>query len=266
MPTATRRAARRRGRAVHSRTSVIRPDVSVRVLSVQTTVADPSASTAGSRRTSAWRRAIRCTPTASAIVATAGSASGTAATASAMPISTTSPSGAPCQAPRAATSAAMPSASHTRRRPSSSRRRSSGVRPSSIVPTSVPMRPISVDAPVSVTTASAVPADRRRALVDHVRAIGERRSFFELLVGALRHGSDSPVSAASSVRKSVASISRASAGTRRPMSSWMMSPGTIVAASTLRSCPDRMTVAFDDVELQKRFHRAARPELGRRIR
>ena len=39
--------------AVQSRTSVICPDVSVRVLSVQTTVADPSASTAGSRRTSA---------------------------------------------------------------------------------------------------------------------------------------------------------------------------------------------------------------------
>ena len=63
------------------------PDVSVRVLSVQTTVVDPSVSTAGSRRTSAWRRAIRRMPTASAIVTTAGSASGTAATASAMPVS-----------------------------------------------------------------------------------------------------------------------------------------------------------------------------------
>ena len=45
----------------------------------------PSVSTAGSRRTSALRFTIRCTPRASEIVTTAGSASGTTATASAMP-------------------------------------------------------------------------------------------------------------------------------------------------------------------------------------
>ena len=81
--------------AVHTRTTVISPDVSVFVLSVQTTVVEPSVSTAGSRRTSACRLAIRRMPTASAIVATAGSASGTAATASAIPVSTTSPIGTP---------------------------------------------------------------------------------------------------------------------------------------------------------------------------
>ena len=72
------------------------PDVSVRVLSLQTTVTEPSASTAASRRTSARRAAIRRSPIASAIVATAGSASGTAATASAIPICSTSAKGAPC--------------------------------------------------------------------------------------------------------------------------------------------------------------------------
>ena len=70
--------------AVHVRTTAMSPDVRVRVLSVQMTVVDPSDSTAGRRRTSAFRAAIRCRPTASAIVATAGSASGTAATASAI--------------------------------------------------------------------------------------------------------------------------------------------------------------------------------------
>ena len=56
--------------------------VSVPVLSVQMTVALPRVSTAGSLRIRAWRAAIRCTPTASAMVTVAGRPSGTAATAS----------------------------------------------------------------------------------------------------------------------------------------------------------------------------------------
>src|SRR4029450_6064132 len=46
----------------------ITPFVSVPVLSVQITVAQPSVSTAGNLRISTWRAAIRCTPNASAIV------------------------------------------------------------------------------------------------------------------------------------------------------------------------------------------------------
>jgi hypothetical protein len=103
------------------------PEVSVRVLSVQITVAAPSASTAGRRLTSARRRAIRRSPIASAIVTTAGSPSGTAATASALPVSIITLQGSPCTAPRTVTRAAAPSASHTSRRPSASSRRSSGV-------------------------------------------------------------------------------------------------------------------------------------------
>ncbi len=55
--------------------------VNVPVLSVQMIVTAPRVSTAGSRRTMAWRRAIRWTPSASVIVSTAGSPSGTAETA-----------------------------------------------------------------------------------------------------------------------------------------------------------------------------------------
>ena len=215
----------------------------MRVLSVHTTVVEPSASTAGNRRTSAWRLAMRRSPTASAIVATAGSASGTAATASAIPISITSASGAPWTAPRAATSAATPRASQTSRRPSASRRRSSGVRFSSIPPTRAPIRPSSVAGPVAVTTASAVPPDTvvpLYAMVDRsasgVSAGRSRSPRFET-------GRDSPVSAASSVRRSVASTRRTSAGTRCPASRRTRSPGTSVAASTVCRCPSRVTTA-----------------------
>jgi hypothetical protein len=55
--------------------------VSVPVLSEQITATEPRVSTAGRRRMIALRRAIRCTPTASAIVTTAGSPSGITATA-----------------------------------------------------------------------------------------------------------------------------------------------------------------------------------------
>jgi hypothetical protein len=66
------------------RRAVISPLVSVPVLSEQITVVHPSVSTAGIRRTSALRFAISCIPTASAPVTMAASASGTAATASAI--------------------------------------------------------------------------------------------------------------------------------------------------------------------------------------
>ncbi len=55
--------------------------VSVPVLSVQITDTDPSVSTAGSLRMMAWRRDMRCTPSARVMVSTAGRPSGIAATA-----------------------------------------------------------------------------------------------------------------------------------------------------------------------------------------
>ena len=58
-------------------TTVISFFVSVPVLSVQITLVDPNVSTAASRRTTAPRRAIRCTPTANAIVIATGNPSGT---------------------------------------------------------------------------------------------------------------------------------------------------------------------------------------------
>jgi hypothetical protein len=61
--------------------TVISLRVNVPVLSLQITVTDPSVSTAGNRRISAFLRNIRRAPSASETVATAGSPSGTIATA-----------------------------------------------------------------------------------------------------------------------------------------------------------------------------------------
>ena len=84
------------------------PVVSVPVLSVQITVAQPRVSTAGNLRTRTCRAAMRCTPTASAIVTTAGSPSGTAAMASETAAMNTSISGQPRNNPATATTATMP--------------------------------------------------------------------------------------------------------------------------------------------------------------
>ena len=93
------RRAARGDSAPHSSRTVITPVVSVPVLSVQMTVALPSVSTAGSRRMSTWRAAIRWTPIASAIVTIAGSPSGTAATASDTADMNTSSGGRPRDEP-----------------------------------------------------------------------------------------------------------------------------------------------------------------------
>jgi hypothetical protein len=230
--------------AVQIRTTVIRPVVSVRVLSVQTIVADPSDSTAGSRRTSACRRTIRRMPTASAMVATAGRASGMAATARAMPVSSTVSQGAPLTAAAAATTPDIAIVSQASLRPSASSRRSSGVGSSSIALTSVPMRPSSVRVPVATTTASPVPL---ATVVPRYAMLARSATSVSTGSGAtcLSAGIDSPVKGASSVLRSMASSSRTSAGTRLPASSRTMSPATRVSAATASSRPLRFTSACE---------------------
>ena len=69
--------------SVTMRQAVISLRVSVPVLSEQITVVAPRVSTAGRRRTMAWRAAMRCTPMARVMVMTAGRLSGTMPTATA---------------------------------------------------------------------------------------------------------------------------------------------------------------------------------------
>ncbi len=223
------------------RTTAISPEVSVRVLSVQTIVVDPRDSTAGSRRTSAWRRAMRCMPTASAIVATAGSASGTAAMASAMAVSITSSIGRPCRTPRRPTPAAMAIVAHTSLRPSASSLRSRGVRSTVTLPTSVPIRPTSVSAPVLVITAWPSPPTMVVPMYTMFWRSASGVSSGRTSTYVLLTGSDSPVSGASSMRRSAARTRRPSPGTDRPASSSTMSPGTRSRAGKARKTPLRTT-------------------------
>ena len=107
----------------------------------------------------ACRRAIRRTPTASAIVTTAGSPSGTAATARLMPASAASPSGKPRTAATTASSDGGDARSQpVITRPKRARSRVSGVSSGLTASSSVEMRPSSVLAPVATVTPRPLPA------------------------------------------------------------------------------------------------------------
>ena len=88
-----------------SRRTVIRFSVSVPVLSVRMTVVAPRVSTADSRSISAFCRAMRHMPRASASVATIGKPSGMAATASAIAASTIRKGSLPVKSPMPAITA-----------------------------------------------------------------------------------------------------------------------------------------------------------------
>ena len=132
--------------------------VSVPVLSEQMTVVEPSVSTADSRRMITPRAAMRCTPTASAIVIATGRPSGTIDTIWLMATIITSVNGSPRNSPSAVTSANRPSAALISQRPNCSMRRSSGVPISSARSVRPAISPTSVCAPVATTSAVARPA------------------------------------------------------------------------------------------------------------
>ena len=143
---------------VHSACTVIWLRVRVPVLSEATTVVLPSVSTAGSRRTMARRRAIRCTPMASAMVTTAGRPSGTAATARLIPASAASPVGNPRIAATTARATAAIAIARVIARPTRSSWRVSGVSSGCCSPSSSAIRPSSVSSPVATATPSPDPA------------------------------------------------------------------------------------------------------------
>jgi hypothetical protein len=141
-----------------SATAVISLRVRVPVLSLQMTVVEPSVSTADRRRMIAPRSAMRCMPTASAIVIATGRPSGTIETIWLMATISTSDSGSSRHRPSSTTSTNRPSAATTSARPNCSRRSSSGVFGSSARSVRPAMRPTSVWTPVATTTARARPA------------------------------------------------------------------------------------------------------------
>ena len=91
------------------------------------TLTEPSVSTAGRRRTRAWRCAMRRAPRASEMVTTAGRPSGMAATARLTAMRNISSGSSPRSRPVTKTRAQMAMAATASQRPSSPRRRCSGV-------------------------------------------------------------------------------------------------------------------------------------------
>ena len=138
--------------------TVISLRVNVPVLSEQITVTDPSVSTLGSLRTSAFRLTMRCRPNASVNVTTAGRPSGTAATARLTEInsiSSNSPPRASCSKKMTTT---MTRQTNTSTLPSSASRRCSGVRSGAERCNRPAMCPNSVSMPIATTIALAFPA------------------------------------------------------------------------------------------------------------
>ena len=141
---------------------VISLRVSVPVLSEQITEVEPSVSTLESFLTMARCRAMRCTPTASTTLSTAGKPSGTAATASDTPSKSTSTNAVGVlgremaitvpTTPMAMATTAIPST-----RPTRASSTSSGVGSSCVCSSSPAMWPTSVPMPVATTTERPTP-------------------------------------------------------------------------------------------------------------
>ena len=136
--------------ATSSRVTVIRFSVSVPVLSEQMVVTEPSASTAGSFRTSDSRSSKRCAPSASVIVTTAGNPSGTTATAMLIAVRIRVDHSSPRTQPITITRAMSASAASASVLPKLSRRRCNGVGSRSTSWIMLAILPSSVLIPVSV--------------------------------------------------------------------------------------------------------------------
>ena len=137
--------------------TVIWFSVRVPVLSAQMTVVLPRVSTAGRRRMTAPRWAIRATPIARVIVTAAGRPSGIAPTASATAAVNISATPSPRAMPTAKVSAASPRITTVRTVLNRAIFRVRGVATVSAWPTSRWISPSSVPAPVATTVPVPVP-------------------------------------------------------------------------------------------------------------
>ena len=142
---------------VHRVCTVIRFSVSVPVLSEQITVAPPSVSTAGRRRITACRLAIRETPIARVIATAAGSPSGIAPTARATTATNMSAAGSPRSTPTTKVSAARARMIAVSQALNDASLRVSGVAIVSALPTRRWISPSWVAAPVATVMPAPVP-------------------------------------------------------------------------------------------------------------
>ena len=214
------------------------------VLSEQMTDTLPKVSTAGSRRTRALRLTIRCTPMAREIVTTAGRASGTTATARAIPKMNISSRGWP-------RSTAEDDDHHHHRQ------RSLGEYAPDFIQVDLQRCLAGLDGFEQLgdfaelrahaggdNHGAAAPVGDGGARMNHVAPVAHRQVILRDRSLCFSTGTDSPVSAASSARRFMATITRASAGTFLPVCKITMSPGTRSRAGISVSLPSRITVAL----------------------
>ena len=144
--------------ALSNTSTVILFLVKVPVLSEQTTLTAPNVSTDGRRRMMVFTLAIRETESARTIVTTAGSPSGTAATAREITVINISPISLSCQTAAPNKTAHSATARRLKTPPRSPRRFCRGVASSGASWMSVAILPISVSMPVAVTRPAPRPA------------------------------------------------------------------------------------------------------------
>ena len=221
----------------------ISPFVRVPVLSEQITVAAPSASTADSFRTRAFRRTIRWTPRARLIVTIAGRPSGIAATARLTAVrKSSSVFPGSSRNPTTKTSALIPRIITPSCFPRRASWRWRGVSVFSTCWTIPAIFPSWVFIPVAMTTPFPRPASTRVPMYAMFR-----RSARNVLGGSgampFDTAMDSPVREASFRRRLAASINRRSAGTLSPAPSRTTSPGTSSRAGITLASPPRTTCA-----------------------
>ena len=178
------------------------------------TDAQPSVSTLVKCLTMALWRAIFCTPMDSIMVTMAGSPSGMAATASETEVRNISANGIPRSRENTRSSAQMTSAAFPSSEPIRVSRSCKGVLPFSSSCSSAAMRPTFVSMPVA--TATALPLPPRMAVLEKTMFRCSERCRFSPVSSAavLDTAADSPLSDDSSVSSSLASSTRASAGTK----------------------------------------------------
>ncbi|GAA1222278.1 hypothetical protein GCM10009665_10640 [Kitasatospora nipponensis] len=208
----------------------IRFSVSVPVLSVQTTLVEPSVSTAESRFTTAPRRARARTPAARARVTVGSRPSGTLATSRPIANVIVAVSDSPEARPSGTNATPTPTAITAISRATRLTWCSSGLSSRRVRWLSAAIRPSSVCMPVAVTTPSPCPPVHVVPLKSSSRAWSNGPE--ESTNSAERNtGTDSPVSADRSTSTPPDSR-RASAQIREPSSTTRTSPGTRVLAST----------------------------------
>ena len=191
---------------------------------------------------------MRCIPSASVMVVTAGRPSGTAAIAMEMPTSSMCPkSVTPRSQPSRTTTVQRTRTRTTRAWPSCVSFRSSGVSRPTASSMSRPILPISVRAPVAVTSNRPRPSVTTVPRNDMLRRSPRAASLSGIGSGFLKTAWDSPVKTASSTCKRALSTTRPSAGTRDPALRTTRSPGTSSAAGISRSFFSRRTWAVGTV-------------------